>query len=535
MRAPGRRIPRRPATAALAAVVTVMMGGLALSSCSDSDSDADRDTGNEEGRATTTDTQDGTSTTTVVPLPDPVLEDRRCPANLDVADAVVAECHWLVVPERRDAFDGDTLRLAVTVLHTPSPDPRPDPVVYLSGGPGFPGGTPRYWSTTPFVAERDVIVWDQRGTGASEPDLECPEMEEAVFEVFGDARPYEEERDLALEAIAACRDRLVAEGVDLAAFSTPVNAADLADLRLALGYDEWNLLGVSYGSRLAQEAARSHPEGIRSVILDSTYPTDEASATELVDGAQRALDQLAAGCAADPECAAVHGDLTTGLEEIVARFNTEPYRTSYDFGDDGGVRPMVITGDDIVAGLFTAMYDTELIPVLPAFATALASGQTGLIDQVAGQGIPFINDVAEGMALSTSCADAAPVAEETAATDAGLLADPGRWSTMLTVFSPAFCESWPAGSAGADFPEPVSTEIPTLVLSGTYDPVTPTPGAEQVAEALPNSLLVVFEGIGHGVWNANPCATTITEAFLEDPGTWPDTSCQETVGAPDFA
>lgn len=542
MRAPSRGLDAgssgRGRAAALVSLVSLvaLVALSTLTSCSDSGSQGEAD-GPAADTSTSTDARATTTTTAVpaAPLPDPVLEDRPCPTGEEIAEGVIAECHWLVVPERRDAFDGDTLRLAVTVLHSLATDPRPDPVVYLSGGPGFPGGTARYWSTTPFVAERDVIVWDQRGTGASEPDLECPEMEASVFEVFGDARPYEEERDLVLASVTACRDRLEGEGIDLAAFSTPASAADLADLRVALGYDEWNLLGVSYGSRLAQETARSHPEGIRSVILDSTYPTAEASATDLVGGAERALDQLAAGCAADPACTAAHGDLAAGLEEIVTRFNAEPYRTDYDFGDDGGVRPMVITGDDIVAGLFTAMYDTELIPVLPAFATALLDGQTALIDQVAGQGIPFINDVAEGMALSTNCADAAPVAEATAATDAELLADPGRWSTMLTVFSPVFCTAWPAGSAGSDFPAPVTAEVPTLVLSGTYDPVTPTPGAEQVAGDLPTSLLVTFEGIGHGVWNATPCGTTITETFLDDPGTWPDTACAADVGPPDFA
>ena len=98
-----------------------------------------------------------------------------------MAEGVTPECHWLVVPANRETGGDDTYRLAVTVLRSPNPEPAADPLVYLSGGPGYDGGTPSYWSASPFIADRDVIVYDQRGTGASDPDLQCPEMEQAVL------------------------------------------------------------------------------------------------------------------------------------------------------------------------------------------------------------------------------------------------------------------------------------------------------------------------------------------------------------------
>jgi len=281
---------------------------------------------------------------------------------------------------------------------------------------------------------------------------------------------------------------------------------------------------------------RSYPEGIRSVILDSTYPTSEGSASELVAGAQRSFDTLVAGCTADDACAAAHGDLTAALDEIVETYNADPYESTVDLGEEfGGEVDIVITGNDIVAGLFTAMYDTTLIPALPAFATALRNGEAGLIDQVAAQGIPFINSVSEGMAPSTNCADAAPVAEAAAQTDAELLADPGKWASMLTAFSPEFCTRWAAGAVDDAFAEPVAAPHPTLVLSGLYDPITSTPEAEQVAEALPNATFVTFDGVGHGVWDTSECATGMTLAFLADPTAEVDTSCAAEVPPPDFA
>jgi pimeloyl-ACP methyl ester carboxylesterase len=478
------------------------------------------------------------TTTTGLPLPEPVLEDRECvpEAVAEVAEGVTYDCHWLVVPENRAAFDGDTLRLAVTVLHSTAAEPLPDPVVYLSGGPGGAGGSPPYWSTTPFIERRDVIVYDQRGTGISEPDANCPEVEEAVLVAFADALPYEEEAAAGREAVTACHDRLVDEGVDLTAFSTPASAADLADLRVALGYEEWNLLGISYGTRLAQETLRSHPEGIRSVILDSTYPLDEGSVAEVVEGAQRAFDQLAAGCAADPGCDAANPDLPATFQDVIERYDAEPHRSTVDLGpDDGGEIDIVITGADIVAGLFTAMYDTELIPVLPTFATTLATGDSALVDQVAAQGIPFINGLAEGMALSTNCADSAPVRDEKAAADAELLADPGQWSTIATVFSTSFCDLWTHGEIAGSFVDPVRSDMHVLVLSGTYDPVTSTPGAQTVADSLGNATFVTFDGLGHGTWDVTECGTAITLAYLDDPTAELDTTCAAAVGPPAFS
>lgn len=464
-------------------------------------------------------------------LPEPTLEDRECDdAEVgDVAKGVAVSCYWLSVPEYRAEFDGEMLRLSVTVLHSTSDKPLPDPVVYLSGGPGGRGGSPRYWSTTPFISDRDVIVWDQRGTGASDPNMECPEMEVAVLEAFSAAAPFEDEVAVMREAVSECRDRLTADGIDFRGFSTVESAADLADLRVALGLEEWNVLGVSYGSRLAQEVLRSHPDGVRSVILDSTYPMDEASASETVVGAQRALDQLADGCAADPACTSANGDLRVALDSIVETYDRDPYRSTVDLGEsDGGEITIAITGADIVAGLFTAMYDTEMIKVLPAAIAALRDGNAGLIDVVALEGIPTINGLAEGMALSTNCNDAGPLLQDNPDVDADLMASPGKWSSLVTVFSTDLCKIWLDNDAPVvdrAFTDPVDSELPVLILSGTYDPVTSTPEAARVAEALPNSTFVTFDRLGHGIWNTVPCATEITLAYLADPEASLDTSC----------
>ena len=215
-------------------------------------------------------------------------------------------------------------------------------------------------------------MFDQRGTGASTPSLDCPEYDDAVWEQLGAALPPTEELNIARDAFAACRQRLVDEGVDLDAYDTPTTAQDVEALRVALGIEEWNLFGVSYGTTVALEVVRQHPESVRSAVFDSVYPPERPIDGDVfVDNAQRTLAALAAGCAADPACADAHGDVTAGLQAAVDSWNADPFEATIEDPETGEERPLVITGDGIVAGLWNAMYDDALIPLLPSLPAAL--------------------------------------------------------------------------------------------------------------------------------------------------------------------
>jgi pimeloyl-ACP methyl ester carboxylesterase len=494
---------------------------------------ANDDEPGEQGRSSTS-----SSTTAVVAVAGPPgLEDRECDPDqvADVPAEVVVECSWLVVPARRDDPGAGEFRLAVSVLRSTADAPAPDPVVYVSGGPGMPGGDPLSWAERPWVQERDVVLFDQRGTGASEPDLECPEAEPVYREFFTTDRSYDEDAAALREALVACRDRLVAAGIDLAVFNTPESAADLADLRVALGYDEWNLYGVSYGSRLSLEVMRSHPEGIRSVVLDSTYPMGNGTVTWTVESTEHAFGQLAAGCAADPACAAEHEDLRAELDAVVERYNETPHRSVVDLGpNDGGPTEIVITGDDIQAGMYEAIFGNQLIPILPSAITALNAGESGLLDQIAVQSIPAQGQGAEAMRYSTDCADTAPLREADSAADSEVLEQPGSWSTFILFVSWAFCDVWTAGAVDDSFLDPVDADLPVLVLAGTYDPATPLSGAREVAEALPRATLVTFEGFGHGLFRHSECAVDVAVSFVDDPAATLDTTCADEAGPPAF-
>ena len=248
-------------------------------------------------------------------------------------------CGYLVVPADRGRPNGRTLRLAVAIFKSPSPTPAPDPVVVLQGGPGLPllsiaAHVPLQALLAAFSGggNRDIIMLDQRGTGYSQQSLSCPELAAARYRSIVQDRPLDQNLTsaqrlaLLLRAERLCRARLVHAGIDLAAYTVAEDAADVRDLRLALGYKVWNLHGTSYGTRVAMEAMRLDPAGIRSVVLDSALPLQRTAPFDILPQTARAFASVFAECAADPACAAAYPHLATVFERVVARLNAHPVR-----------------------------------------------------------------------------------------------------------------------------------------------------------------------------------------------------------------
>jgi pimeloyl-ACP methyl ester carboxylesterase len=204
----------------------------------------------------------------------PRFESAPCP-KLPGAEALAkASCGYLFVPENRSRPVGRTIRLMVAKYPATSPEKRADPVVYLAGGPGDIAPLEvNGLIAADFIRDRDILVMSQRGTMFSEPALICESTDDFARELLG-LRFYSEATKRAhLAATAACHRHLAATSADLSAYNSTESAADFADLRKVLGYAAWNVYGTSYGSYLAQTLMRNHPEGIRSVVLDSVLPT----------------------------------------------------------------------------------------------------------------------------------------------------------------------------------------------------------------------------------------------------------------------
>lgn len=471
--------------------------------------------------------------TSTAPQYTPVFVKGPCKSDVPV-DARV-ECGTLTVPEDRSKPTGRQVVMPVAIVHTADPNPAADPVVYLEGGPGFPAlARVGQFLRKGQAGNRDVILLDQRGTGDSNPKLDCPEIKEATATIFGAADSFDAESKVLRDAFRVCLDRIRATGVDLHQYNTTEVAHDVADLRVAMGINEWNLFGVSYGTTVALVTMRDHPRGIRSAVLDSVIPTDDpANADEAIAGFERATDVLFEGCAKDARCHAAFPSLEADVGEAVRSLDANPYHGTIQNTALNRQTPIAITGSDAQAGLYVALYETDLIPQLPFVISQLKSSAAGaIIDELARQGISFASTAATAQAAAVLCYDRGAFLHD----DDGkrILKEHPNDGTIL-LLTALTCSDVDVAAAPPGFNDPVRSDIPTLVLAGEYDPVTPPDQSRHASESLSHSTFVLFPGMGHSEVFASPeCPEIIFRAFLADPLANVDTSCIASMGPPNW-
>ena len=458
-----------------------------------------------------------------------------CPRQL-VRGEVEGEtvvCGTLSVPELHSKRFGKRLELAVLTLKARSTSPLPDPILFLQGGPGGAAlETIDYWRDLPWRETRDIILVDQRGTGYSEPDLACTEL-------------YEME-DL-LEAVQACRVRL-SRVTNLQAYNSYENAADIALVTKALGYEEINLYGVSYGTRLALTVMRDSPERIRSVVLDSTYPPQVERLIETEVNFYEMLQRLFSDCEANESCNAAYPDLEQDFVETLERLEDIPASVWSD--------SLFISGSDFLGVYFQAMYDEGILSSVPFSMQKLSeSDYSDSLLLLSGIAEPddldnsvvlfarFVQTIieiiqnlwrdvqAEGVFFSTECQEDVTF-QRREEVEAALEELPDIFQTAAldqADFMFDICGIWRVQRSRAVENQAVSSDIPTLVLAGRYDPVTNTKWGELAASTLPNSFFYAFPNAAHGVFLSGDCPVNIVQAFLDNPATEPDSSCIDNI------
>lgn len=435
-------------------------------------------------------------------------------------------CGFVVVPETYDNPDGPTIRLAVAIIKSREENPEPDPLVMMQGGPG--GSTLEYFTlqlltTGRLRTNRDIILFDQRGTLHSEPELTCPEYMELQIETLDDDISDEEFEALFQQAMSDCRERLVSEGVNLSAFDSIENAHDVDAVRQALGYDQINLYGVSYGTLLALHTMRLHPEGLRSVILDSVVPPQINFITRAPQTQAHSFQMVFQNCAADAECARAYPNLEQVFYELVDKLNADPVIIDITDPETQNQYEALLDGDSLMGAIFQMLYITDAIPLIPGVIYDARAGDFTFLSQILGL-IVFDRTMSMGMYYTVMCAEDADFNPE----DVDLEGLPPQVAAMNETSGTSFldtCKIWNVEPLGSDVDEPVSSDIPTLVLNGAYDPITPPEYGEEAAKTLSNSYVFTFPTGGHGAAFSGECQDQIILEFLDNPNSPPDGSC----------
>jgi len=461
----------------------------------------------------------------------PTFEAGSCPFEVPASAEDAVECGFVIVPEDHSEPDGPTIRLAVAILSDQSDARQPDPVMLLHGGPGektvasSPGLAQLF---TPLHPNRDFIIFDQRGVGSSEPALECPGLLEMYLANLDETDPNTT-MQLVFDAWMTCRDRLLEEGHNLSAYNTTQNAADVDAIRTALGYDQVNLYGASYGSHLAQAVIRDYPEAIRSAVIASVWPLEKSLVVDQAATSSNAINRLIDACAADEACNTAYPHLQEVLFEVVDRLNAEPVAVTLTHPSSGETYAAFLTGDTVVSNLVTFLYQTDVIPVLPQAIYDVYNGNYELMTQLSSSKLLRHELTSRGVLIPTLCTDdlIGQSPEDLLNVWAGLprqlvsSANP-ELAIEYSVF--AICERWPIEEAAPWVREPLVSDVPILVLGSEFDPVTPPEYGRLVAGHLSNSFFFEFPGVGHFI-TANECARSIAGAFMNDPNQAPDASC----------
>jgi pimeloyl-ACP methyl ester carboxylesterase len=449
-------------------------------------------------------------------------------------------CGYLTVPETRSDPEGPTVRIAVATVRALSATPAADPIVYLDGGPGGTG----LISAASVVAagmnaERDVVFVDQRGTYHSEPFLSCPEQDAFYAESVGLAFNDPATGEKSDAATAACHDRLVDDGVALESYNTAENAADIADLRVAMGIEQWDLYGVSYGTALALTVLRDHPEGVRSVVLDSVVPPNTRWTADFWPTAATAFEQMYAACAAQEACATAYPDLEAEFVDTVNRLDAEPLAVPVTTAS-GETVTVVVDGYKLAN---TAVLRLATGPVysavLPQMIHEIAAGDGAGIASSVIQYLPPAGLVGLGLQWSVFCSEDLPRTSVDEVVALGSEALPGFPESVLSLLPqvPRFfddCAIWDVAAADEATHADTVSDVPVLFLGGTFDAVTAPYWQDAATPFLSASQVVNFPGLGHHVIVQDPCPMQVIDSFLADPTNPVDDACVAQMTPPVF-
>ena len=436
------------------------------------------------------------------------------------------ECFLVTVPIDRDDPSLGTIDISVTLLGGRGDESLP-PLAVLQGGPG--GASTELAAFLPAQAFAQVFI-DQRGTGFGSTDFGCPEVYEVFPEIL--AATAEEALVIETEAYDRCADRLAEDPV-LFHTTTDAHAADVADVMTSLGYGRWILYGVSYGTTIALEVVRDAPAGLAGVVLDGVFPPTLDLDADLASAAERVLAEMDGACAVSVSCGAILAE-AAGVEdstfaglvsEMIARLNAEPITVALSPFETslGEALDVWIDGDSAASVLYQVLYLDEFLPLVPALVGGLVAGDelATRIFTILGVelGAYSLTASALGTYFVVTCADRLPFASG----PSGAMGDFA--AAILGEGLAPGCESWSVPPSPASVSEPVVSDLPVLLLSGRFDPITPPTFAAEAAEHLSAATLVVRDGRTHGVWVADSCVDRIVEEFVADSGSSVDTSC----------
>lgn len=464
----------------------------------------------------------------------PTIEAEPCGFRNPIAGREL-RCARLTVPARRDRPNWQSYHLPLAIFAAGSPKADAPPVIFLNGGPGIAslgkdGHAELLWGerlpTLDWLEGRDLIVFDPRGVGGAEPAVSCRTQ-------LSRLHLDDEKSDLA-KALQGCWNALRRDGLALDSFNSREAAADVIDLAKALDLREWDLWGLSYGTRVALLVQAAAPKGLRAAVLMGAYPPGVDGPVSTGSAFQNALERVFQACAAEAACAKAHPRLRQDLETALAAQRRQPLTLTAALTRGLGPYPHSIDDRLFLSLLHESLYTTAGVTELPLLLSAFAQGRTASLETPVDRLDQATFGPQAGLAARVlyHCNDLPPwnPAERAEAQRRfPLLAD---WIDAEDLTD--FCQSGSLGNPAVQLPAdiPAST-TPTLVLGGLFDPATPPDWARLTAAAHDRARLYLLRASSHDV-HLNACAGQIARQFLNAPEGSIDSDCLDAERLPPF-
>lgn len=423
----------------------------------------------------------------------PKIEPAGCP--IKIGDGVIAKCGYLVVPENRQKPGGRQIKIPFVFVRKPAMDAVNNIFLYTTGGPGYStiDNIDQITVNSGFLKYGGFIAFDQRGTKKSVPSLDCPGIDDAIKRSYREHLPKD---SLVLQAIKQCREKLAGQEIDLSAYNTVESAADINDLRLALHIQSMSLVGISYSGGLMLTVARNHPQGIKSLILNSPLPAYVNYEEQGLFNMNEALEQLFANCKADSSNQVLYGNLKERFQKYFIEITGKIFRISYKEKSTGKIFPVQYGKKELLDIIINRM-NTLQLKSLPFVITEIIKGRHDYVREVLDNVFAGNPGYSVGMRFSVYCS------EQIAYSDPELIKKQEEvlpWFAGYTFndVNHPICECWKVKPEPPIVKTPVYANIPVLLSAGDADPWCRQFYNQLIKRTMPNSQLLLIHNRGHG-------------------------------------
>lgn len=442
---------------------------------------------------------------------------------------------YLEVLENRSSINGKTIKFPVYIFKSRNPGPKKDPIIYTVGGPGsttMPSA--QYMNYYRYLDDRDFILIEQRGNYYAQPHLDCPEWAKVIYESNLPDFDNSKYDSLFAEAAKSCRDRLIKKGIDLNGYNTNEIAADINDLVIALDIAEYNLLTISYSTKIAQVLLRDYPERIRSVVMDSPLPLEVNYDEESVGNLLKSVEKLLSDCESDKNCNHAFPNIKQRFFDYLKEKTKDPLVVSIENPKSGKLETFYLKGEDLII-VFTYASTGDVINIPLEINRLLNTDLTYIKEQLSYLFQEPGDGAGLGMRLSVWCAEEHPFnSQEIIAFETKKY--PQIEGLSPAVFEKEICNIWGVKKVSEIENQPIKSTTPVLLINGEYDNETPVKWAESMKSNLTNSYHLIFKGWKHTPttnWG-NQCAMQAANDFFNNPNVKPNSDCFAEIKSPEF-